>query len=142
MNSPHGNGSTVVALSVSPDRNDHASLQAIFSHSRWRLLTACDLVSAFGVMGRKEVAVVLCHQVLSPGTWMDVLQFVKRLPRSPALIVTSRVADSCLWSEVLNLGGWDVLTKPFEKDELLRAVKVAWDHWHNQAGSPAAAMVG
>ncbi len=30
------------------------------------------------------------------------------------LIVTDRLANEALWSEVLNLGGYDVVAKPFE----------------------------
>jgi FixJ family two-component response regulator len=40
----------------------------------------------------------------------------------PPLIVTSRLADSTLWVEALNLGAYDVLAKPFERSELVRTV--------------------
>jgi len=40
----------------------------------------------------------------------------------PLLIVASRLADERLWAEVLNLGGYDVLLKPFEPAELRRVI--------------------
>jgi DNA-binding response OmpR family regulator len=36
------------------------------------------------------------------------------------LIVVSRLANESLWAEVLNLGGFDVLALPFDREELER----------------------
>ena len=41
------------------------------------------------------------------------------------MIVSSRLADDCLWAEVLNLGGYDLLAKPFAAAEVSRVVKMA-----------------
>jgi len=56
------------------------------------------------------------------------------------LIVASRLADDRLWAEALNLGAWDVLAKPFDRREVFRSVKSAWQHWHDQIQTPALAM--
>ena len=45
------------------------------------------------------------------------------------LIVTDRLADERLWAEVLNLGGYDLLLKPFDPEEVLRVVNSAWTSW-------------
>jgi DNA-binding response OmpR family regulator len=45
--------------------------------------------------------------------------------------VTSRVADDSLWAEVLNLGAYDLLMKPFDLTEVFRVVSLAWRHWKN-----------
>jgi DNA-binding response OmpR family regulator len=49
--------------------------------------------------------------------------------RSPLLIVTSPANDHGLWAELLSLGGYDVLIKPFQTDEVLRVLGVALDFW-------------
>jgi DNA-binding response OmpR family regulator len=46
----------------------------------------------------------------------------------PDLIVASRLADEYLWAEVLNLGGYDVLAKPFNAEEVRRVVGLACEH--------------
>jgi len=46
--------------------------------------------------------------------------------------VTSREPDERLWAEVLNMGRYDVLTKPVEKNELIRAVSRAWQSWEDE----------
>jgi DNA-binding response OmpR family regulator len=43
----------------------------------------------------------------------------------PPLIVSDRLADEQLWAEVLSLGGYDLLMKPFDAKEVHHAVSTA-----------------
>ena len=63
---------------------------------------------------------------MPPGTWKDLFTAMMQLPRAPLLIVASRLADERLWAEVLNLGGHDVLCKPFQTKEVLWVLRSAW----------------
>ena len=137
---PLNSNTSVTILSVSPHEEDYLSLQSIVGHSKWILFKAADLLSAQALLQQHQIAVVFCESDLTPGTWIDVLQHINALPSAPSLIVTSRLADDRLWSAVLNLGGWDVLAKPFDRCEVIRTVKSAWQHWHNQIHMPALAM--
>ena len=128
---------TLTVLSVSPLEEDHSSLQAIIGHSKWMLLKARDLVSTLALLQQHQVAVVLCERDLVLGTWIDVLEHLKALPNAPSLIVTSRLADERLWADALNLGAWDVLAKPFDRTELVRSVKSAWQQRHDRIHMPA-----
>jgi DNA-binding response OmpR family regulator len=71
------------------------------------------------------VAAVLSEEILPDGDWRNILAGLARLSSAPKLIVTSRLADDALWAEVLNLGGHDVLAKPFDTEEVLRVVGYA-----------------
>jgi len=77
----------------------------------------------------QSVPVVLCERDHADGNWEDLLKAIVRLPAPPNLIVFSRLADESLWAEVLNLGGYDVLIKPFEPEEVLRVTFAAWSRW-------------
>jgi DNA-binding response OmpR family regulator len=46
------------------------------------------------------------------------LEHIGLYAEAPLLVVTSRLADAYLWSEVLNLGAYDVLAKPFNAREV------------------------
>jgi hypothetical protein len=46
-------------------------------------------------------------------------------PGGIPLIVTSRIADERLWSEVLNFGGFDILVQPLDSREVARITKSA-----------------
>ena len=74
--------------------------------------------------------------------WKDVLAELSNLPDAPLLIVASRLADESFWAEVLNLGAYDVLMKPFDATEVFRVVSLAWMNWkndHERIGPRAAA---
>ncbi len=122
----------VVVLEVSPHESDHTTLVEIFSHSNWKLHISRTCAEAFAVLTRRLIPVVLCDQDLPDGCWRDVLDRTSRAANPPALIVTSRLADERLWSEVLNLGGYNVLSKPFRRDEVFRDVSLAWLEWKNR----------
>src|SRR5882724_10663273 len=108
-------------LSVSPAHDDHHSLGHILKDSCWRLSTATGCVEAIARLTWDPMAIVVCESNLPGGTWRDVLRHLSECPDPAVLIVTSRLADEYLWAEVLNLGGYDVLAKPFDKQEVLWA---------------------
>ena len=56
----------------------------------------------------------------------------------PRLVVATWLADDRLWAEVLDLGGFDVLQKPFEARELFRVVSLALRDWNDEWGVTAA----
>jgi len=61
-----------------------------------------------------------------------VLAEVADISTRPLVVVTSRLADDQLWSEVLNLGAYDVLSKPFVALEVTRTINAALLHWKYQ----------
>jgi len=130
----------VTVLSVSPLEEDHAYLQTTFGHSSWNLFKADSQASAFRILQQHDISVILCERDLKPGKWSDLLDYIGDLPLRPSMIVTSRLADEHLWAEALNLGAWDVLAKPFERNEVLRSVRAAWQHWHDQIKVPVSAV--
>jgi DNA-binding NtrC family response regulator len=132
---------TITILSVSPHKEDHDSLQGIFGHSRWRVLPAANLKIGAALL-QCGVSVVVCERDLEGGTWIDLLRQAQTVAEPPTVIVTSRLADDRLWAEALNLGAYDVLAKPFDRTELLRSVRLAWEHWRREANiAPTPAKV-
>jgi DNA-binding NtrC family response regulator len=126
----------LTVLSVSPIEEDNLSLEAIIGHARWTLLKADSLPTAWGLLRKHDVSVVLCERDLMPATWIDVLKHIQPMPHPPSLIVTSKFADERLW-----VGAWDVLAKPFNRSEVIRTVKVASDHWHHYIEAAAKPMM-
>jgi DNA-binding NtrC family response regulator len=130
----------LTVLSVSPMEDHHFSLQFILNHSKWKLCKTNSIMSALDFLRARKTAVVLCETDLGLGTWRDLLQQITDVPDAPAVIVSSRVADDRLWAEALNLGAWDVLAKPFVKNEVFRAVSTAWIHWKSRQASSTSGM--
>jgi len=72
--------------------------------------------------------VVIVERDLPDGNWKSLRNRLIQMPFAPKLIVTCRLADERLWEEVLNLGGFDVLARPFYPREVLRSIDSAWCH--------------
>lgn len=121
----------VSVLAVSPFEDDHVVLGNIFSHSKWHISGVRCWREALDHLSRHRAAVVVCERDLPDSDWKQVLAELGSMPDSPLLIVTSRWADDYLWAEVLNLGGYDVLMKPFDQTEVVRVVSLAWLNWKN-----------
>jgi len=68
----------------------------------------------------------MCDAELPDGNWKTALNQIAYKAVPMPLIVASRLADCKLWAEVLNLGGCDVLALPFDHDEVIRSVSLAW----------------
>lgn len=131
-------------LSVSAVEDDHLILGHIFSRSTWELHCVRSCAEAADFLQGHDVSVMLAERDLPDGTWKDLLAKLTASEAPPVLIVCSRVADDYLWAEVLNLGGGDVLAKPFEAKEVVWAVGMAWNEWRSRrrAGlEPAAPLL-
>jgi len=128
----------VTVLSVSQFQDDHAALVEIFSHSNWRLFKANSGEEAIRLAREVCLPVVISERNLSDHTWKDLLEAFERCSAPPELIVSSQHADERFWAEVLNLGAYDVLLKPFDHREVVRVVSMAWLQWKRRwAADPA-----
>ncbi len=124
----HDSSTRVHILAVSTQTNDILSLACIFDHSSWHCDSATSLDAALGVLAKTPVEVVLCDASLGDGDWRDLLNALSALENPPQMIVTTHDAGDHLWAEVLNLGAYDVLVKPFNEKEVYRTVGNAWRH--------------
>ena len=122
-------------LSVSRDASDHLTLQRILSGLPWAISAAANCSQAVRELSREKISVIFCESLLDDGTWKSLLAHIRRLAHPPLLVVTSRVADEHLWAEVLNLGGYDVLAKPFSPEEV-RHVCTTASLWLMQLAAP------
>jgi len=113
-------------LSVSDVPEDHLAVRTALARNSSRVHTAGTCESAMKRLDRGGIAVVFCERDLPDGTWQDLLQYARAQSQPPLIIVASRTADTQFWAEVLNLGGFDVVAKPFLASELRHVLRSAW----------------
>jgi DNA-binding NtrC family response regulator len=119
-------------LVVSPYEDDRHALDQCLSDVEWTIRNESSFPGAARCLRDTRFHLVISETDLPAGTWKDVLAEIQRLSKPPFLIVTSRFADERLWAEALNLGAYDVLSKPFVNAEVARTLKMAWLHWKYQ----------
>jgi DNA-binding response OmpR family regulator len=132
----------VIVLGICASECDHARLRLIFNHSNWRILAAHSRREASHFLEQHPVGVVICDWDLPDGSWRDVLSLLRNLQWSPLLIVAAPYPTDSLWAEALNLGAYDVLSKPLDAAEVLRIVSLAWLYWHEQTATARRAAAG
>ncbi len=126
------------ALLVSPYLDDRLILTDIFERQNWSLTAVASLRPALSFLRRRPVPLVIAERDFLGGGWQHLLAAIRDLPDPPALVVISRLADEHLWSEVLNLGGHDVLAKPLREPEVVWVVR----HLFERSACPAPSSPG
>jgi len=122
-----------LVLLISPDPEDAVFMREIASTLGCQLESASDRYEAELALRRDVFGVVIAERDLQDGDWRDVLRCLERYSYNPLLIVVSRLADERLWAEVLNLGGFDVLAKPFAHEEANRVIDYALISWNRRS---------
>ena len=120
---------SVSALLLGEYDDGRLLIHEIFRDAGWRLFEARGGEDALDHLEQVVIHVVIARSEFPGWDWKQVLHKLKYRKKPPQLIVTSRTADEQLWSEVLNCGGYDVLTEPFRRDEVERVVAAARRHF-------------
>jgi len=119
----------VVLLHAS--REDVHFLRRILAYNArgFQTLRVARIEQVKRLLADHDVSAVICERDLHPGTWLDVLAALEAAPNPPLLIVTSSHVEEELWADVIHRGGFDILMKPFEAEEVLRVVGSASRAW-------------
>ena len=122
-------------LSISPDSEDHDSLRGILCEPDWRITAAFSCQQAIACLCRDRVGVIVCESHLPDGSWRDILSHIAELTEPSVVVVTSGAVGANFRAEVQGLGGYDVLSKPFQAEEVNRVVNGAWQERAVLAGA-------
>ena len=122
----------VTVLSASLLEEDHLFLERVLNSSSCQVVGVGTCRDLLEQARRWRAAVVVTDRDLPDGSWRDILHGMQDDAQRPLLIVASRHADGHLWAEVLNLGGYDVLAKPFDALEVQRVVGSACQRWSHR----------
>ena len=109
-------------LSVSTVAADHHTLRRILNDQLWQIDIASSYREAVAYFCRNRVDIVICESHLPDGTWKDLLGHIAEMLAPPALVVTSGAVDAHFRSEVRALGGYDLITKPLDAEEVRRVL--------------------
>ena len=110
---------------------DRKILAAICHGLPWDAHFVDTCRDASEVANRLKAPIILCDRDLPGMEWRDAVQALARSPHGACVILISKVVDDYLWNEVAHKGGHDVLSKPLPKDDVVRAVKLAWSYWNS-----------
>ena len=121
---------------ASQSEGDCRTLREVAGSVCQSVVSCADVQQARRAIRLHAPTVVVC-EVRENGDWQQLLADAQAA--QCLILVVSRHADERLWAEVLNLGGFDVLALPFDRDELSRVLSSALRH--SPRASVAAAVV-
>jgi len=124
---PRRERSPVRVLAAIPDGEEREALLEILKHSAWTVDAARSIEEARARLRREGYGVVVCpYRSPGAGKWSDLLQEARSMHAPPKVVVTDELGDAPVWAEVISLGGYDLLQKPFEPGEVFQVLSLAW----------------
>jgi DNA-binding NtrC family response regulator len=112
------NNARAALLTVGLEEKDRGTLERAASRFDCDLIAAGTIQAALRLVRGRVAPVIVCQGALPDGDWRDLLN-LSAIWKSPVkVIVVSHLADNRLWSEVLNLGGYDLLAAPLDEREV------------------------
>ena len=112
-------------LAITANDSDHIALQGIAARARWDLKFAPGPEGAAETLKHLPAAVVLCDRDLPGLDWRDALRRVRETSPSSAIVVIAPHTDDHFWLEVIERGGFGVVTRPFHENRLIVTVRQA-----------------
>ena len=128
-----GKGATERATIVAAFRRDESrrELEKVLDPCGWKVVWSGTCAAAIQAVQRRAAPIVISGRTFPDGEWRDIWSRLRSRSRPPMFILASRLADEALWAEVLNLGGYDLLLRPFRAEEVVRALHGALMAWKN-----------
>jgi putative two-component system response regulator len=122
--SPHGVPlqSEIRLLVISASAREQNAIRVIAMRHGWKLLLADSVSSALTLLALEPAALILCDRDLPDVEWRDMFRTLLAAAEGQCVILVSPVTDDYLWQAVIEVGGYDVLSKPFQEEKVVTVV--------------------
>jgi DNA-binding response OmpR family regulator len=117
---------------ISSAEQPHRVVEVLLGGRGWFVHSSFTRQAAERQIQELQPAVLLCADKLPDGDWTEMLHAAAALPLPPRVIVFSRLAAEALWTDVLDLGAFDLIGFPFDTQELLRVAEFALACWQRE----------
>jgi len=112
-------------LAVSVSLEDCFLLERLAKQHNWEVKIAHSPQYAFGLVSQSYFEVIVCHRNQYGFPWREVMDRLAEGSPQSCILLTSPVHDDYLWRDVLQHGGYDVLTCPLREEAVLHLVDAA-----------------
>jgi FixJ family two-component response regulator len=115
-------------LIVTSRAEDVEELTSILHDTPWELTDASHLEDPATALKGAAVPILLFDRDSAGGCWQVAMKRMIKSRRGVCVVLLSSVADQYLWDEVVHQGGFDLLTRPFRKEQVLSTLMFAYAH--------------
>ena len=126
-------------LAILGNPRDQTTVTEFAQSRHWHLTLVSTPDQGFSAAAGKITPVILLDRDLAGPEWRSTMRRLAQNRPKPCIILVSPAIDPYLFDEVVRQGGFDMVTKPIQPDELRRIGQLALTFWkRRQAGhSPA-----
>jgi DNA-binding NtrC family response regulator len=124
----HGARETLrIQIVLASDRtDDRQTLEDSLAGTPWRLVVAANFPHAIQCLHGVAVPIVLCDSLFDLQPWRIMLRVLRRERRRTCVILMADEGNAALASEVVQRGGFDLLTRPFRREEVFPTLVSAY----------------
>lgn len=122
-------------LAILESSRDQTTVAEFATSRHWDLRVVNTVEQGFLLAAEKITAVILLDRDLAGHEWRSTVhRFAQNQPK-PCIILASSVMDPYLFDEFVRQGGFDVVAKPIQADELRRIGHLAFTFWKSRQAS-------
>jgi DNA-binding NtrC family response regulator len=114
----------IVVASAHPE--DRVTLTAILAGSPWELIGVSNLKDAVNALHRVTAPIVLLDQDLDGHPWQNSVAMLTRARRRTRVTLLATAGGPQLCAEVAREGGFDLLTRPFDREQVYTTLICAY----------------
>lgn len=113
----------ILILSMSLD--DRLLMEQLAKQHHWSLRFTHSPEEGFTLASQNRFEVVLCDRNQYGYPWREVIDRLAAISPQSCILLVSPLKEEYLWRDVLQRGGYDVLTRPLCEAAVLRAIDAA-----------------
>jgi DNA-binding NtrC family response regulator len=127
----------ILALLVFAEAETSQGLQRELQRQsvKTRQVRTCTEAKEFIEQERKP-DIIFSDAAVPDGTWVDVLKMARNENTAAEVVVVSRLADTKLYMDVMQGGGFDFIAAPFSQAELAHVLQSATVDASKRWGAP------
>jgi DNA-binding response OmpR family regulator len=114
----------VTILAVTRDPKEWKALEDIAGKQNWLLFWAHNADRACELIRRHKIQLVICDRDIDGEDWRTIVARFANICPPVCTLLASEVADEYLWREVVHNRGFEILTKPFDPEKVIRTIRL------------------
>jgi len=122
-------------LIVTSRAEDVSELNEILRETSWLVTEVSSLDDAAAKLKAAALPIIFYDRDAAGVCWQETIERLIAARKGACVVLVSNVADQYLWEEVVQRGGFDLLPRPFRKDQVLSTL--AFAHAHLRAPWPS-----
>lgn len=97
--------------------------------NQWAIFFSETRAQAEQLLHQMKPQIMLFDRDIAGQDWREFVTGFAAASGGVCIMLVSKVIDDYLWNDLVSNGGYEVLRKPLQEDQVSRAVRMAWSYW-------------